>query len=94
MSKSCNPNGVVVTVVGEYHTSKLATLGEWQVARANSLGLSGYGESIGEAQASLRRLFQVAVRTWRERGQLGEILNRSGLDWQDAKDGEDELILA
>ena len=55
--------------------------------RIRELGLTGYGNTIGEAMGDCRNLFERFASAYHEKGKLAEVLNSSGVRWQHANTG-------
>ncbi len=49
--------------------------------RFSPLGLTAYGDDEEEAMSNFKQLFNRFIRTYREKGKLEQILNRSGVEW-------------
>ena len=74
---------VVVLVslsVGQYNETGIFA------ARIEALGLTSYGYSIPAAQASVKRLFNTFINSYRQTGRLEQRLNQLGVKWHWAED--------
>ena len=49
--------------------------------RCAALGLSAYGDSENEAVDNFKQLFNRFISTYREKGRLQEVLDKSAVEW-------------
>ena len=86
------PEGKVVVIT----TPILYTSAERKAfaVRIPGMGLTGYGDTEGAAWQAFKELFSVAIKFYRERGQLEQEMNDAGVEWQwaDDYDGEYEDV--
>lgn len=86
------PEGKVVVIT----TPILYTSAEREAfaVRIPGMGLTGYGDTEGAAWQAFKELFSVAIKFYRERGQLEQEMNDAGVEWQwaDDYDGEYEDV--